>query len=96
MKRYRPFLLSITTAWLALGLLYVSFDAACVHNAGCSGEYGVIFVLLSLPWEMPLMPFFPNTPLAPIAIGLLVNTLILGFFAQLVAIAWRRLRERVG
>jgi hypothetical protein len=93
-NRYRPFIIALAASWLALGVLYLALDAACVRNAGCSGEYGVIFVLLGLPWDMPLMPVFPATSLVPITIGLLANTLIFGFIAQLVAIAWRRLRQR--
>lgn len=93
MKRYRPFIIAVAAAWLTLGLLFVYLDAACVRNAGCSGEYGVIFVLLGMPWDMPLMPFFPATPIAPIAVGLLANTLIIGLIAQLVAIAWRHLQR---
>lgn len=95
MNRYCFFIIAIAAAWLTLGLLFLSLDAACVRNAGCSGEYGVIFVLLGLPWDMPLMPFFPATPLVPITIGLLANTLIFGFVVQLAAIAWRRLRRRI-
>lgn len=64
---------------LLTGYLYFS----CMVNPGCSGEYGIIFIFLGFPW-IQYFPISTSGVLMPVAISIMINILIISFFAELI------------
>jgi len=83
LKLFLPFTITLTTCWAAILLLWAYLEASCLANAACSGEYGVVFVLMGSPWSMLLVTNFEFLPLSlSIWLSIFINTAIIGAIVQ--------------
>lgn len=80
-KKYFPFFIGVIFSVLALTLTYFYLERACLSNPGCSGEHGIVFVILSMPW----IYFFEKSVTASVYLGLILNSLCIGILFQVTS-----------
>lgn len=83
LRKYKPFLLGLMVSWIFLTALYFYLDYQCKINTGCSGEYGIYFVVLAMPW----------VAFAGVWLGLLINSILVGLAFQLLRMLIQMIRK---
>lgn len=95
MKRFKVFFIAFVLCWVALAFTYLFLDYSCSNNAGCSGEWGIVFFFLGAPWGLFWMAQtdgFSNF-LNIMVISIFLNTLILSGVVQLLFLAVKFVRR---
>lgn len=72
--------------------VYLYYD--CMANTGCSGESGIVFVLLGLPWSM--YPSFRVLGfLGSVGVSILINIILLSFCFQCLSWIYHFLYRKI-
>ena len=76
-----------------LAALYCFLFVSCIKNTGCSGEGGIVFVLLGMPWNFPLRSAMPNLNVdMAMWCSIALNTCLVGLIVQIIWRLFKRYR----
>jgi hypothetical protein len=79
-RRYAVCLSTMAICWIAMAAAAVYFIYDCQSTPSCSGEPGIVFFLLGLPWVFVLPQ--AAAPVLCLLFSVFLNTLILGAMVQ--------------
>jgi hypothetical protein len=79
-RRHGVCLSTMAICWIAMATAAVYFIYDCQRTPSCSGEPGIVFFLLGLPWVFLLPQAAP--PALCLSFSVFLNTLILGAVVQ--------------
>jgi len=92
LRTFKPFGITLAVCWGLIICLWLYLEAECTSNPACSGEHGILFVLLGLPWGMLISSWSFLNPLLLLGICIFINTIIIGAIVQLIFLMAQKIK----